>query len=198
MSQNRNHTSAVLLAAGNSSRMGTCKFLLSGPNGNSFLETILVAFDLDFIDKIVLVTQERFLSEINKLTLPDKLEFVINNSPEKERFHSLQLGLNQCGDSDFVFIHNTDMPLITKDLISRMFRQKNTHNYVAPCFKNKHGHPILINREINKAMLAAKSNSILREELQNFTRSSLTVLDSGVLKDIDTQNDYKNLFIELK
>lgn len=79
----------VVLAAGNSSRMGACKFLLKTNEGISILEKIIRdASDFGF-DRILVVVNENTYNDVAatlKFRLNEKLRIVVNQRVELERF----------------------------------------------------------------------------------------------------------------
>ncbi len=187
-------TCVILLAAGYSKRMGECKFLLPLAQHSTFLEKILFEFTNNGFEKIVIVTQdinkEKVASIVSKFPT-DTIEIVINPQPEKERFYSLQLGLQECKDSQFCFIHNCDMPFVSKRIIEALYNERLMGDYITPKFKNRNGHPILIDKALAKQLLSCASTSILRDELTAFKRHIVEVDSEFFSVDIDTPQDYQ-------
>ena len=101
-------TSALILAAGFSKRMGSCKALLKTPCGKSFLEFIVDGYCQAGIRNIVVVVNENLMSEVesNYAELKKKCWFVVNRKPELGRFTSIKIGLSVINSSNFVFLHN--------------------------------------------------------------------------------------------
>lgn len=188
-------TSVILLAAGHSKRMGECKYLLPFGNYSTFLEKILSEFANNGFKKIIIVTQNENKKKIESILSKfpnDVIEIVINPQPEKERFYSLQLGLQQCKDSQFYFIHNSDMPFVSKSIIMAIYNERFNANYITPKFKQVNGHPILIDKSIVNQLLECSYNSILRDELNTFKRHKVEVDSELFSVDIDTPQDYQD------
>lgn len=192
----KNTIGALILAAGNSSRMGRCKFLLPMSDGVSFIENIVQTFGDYGIKKIVIVTQAKFMTDLTNIctNLKTKPSFVMNEAPEKERFYSLQLGLEELKDCDFCFIHNADTPFVDKIILERLAINKDKADYICPVFENKGGHPILINNATVKHLLASATDGNLKNELKTKQRLNVSVDSELITVDIDTPEEYMNYF----
>lgn len=188
-------TGIIILAAGDSKRMGQCKFMLRLANGNTFLENILSQLTHFPFSKIIIVTQSKHLLSINKLYatgLPSNVELIYNDYPDQERFYSLQLGINAAKTLDFCFIHNADNPFISSSTLTSLYENRNKADYISPRFGERGGHPILLNKETLSELLFCKPTAYLNEELAKKTRYNVQVNDESICVDIDTLDDYKN------
>lgn len=189
----KRETGTVILAAGNSERMGSCKFLLQLKNGKSFLKNIIDAFSGAGFQKISVVTQQKYLQDVQQACKGASMEiqFAVNNHPEKERFYSLQLGLRMMPDIEFCFIHNADSPFIDEAVLNSLFAHRREADVIIPEFNNKGGHPVLINRNVIDQLISLPENTILRDALMNFRRAKVRMKNRLVTVDIDTPEDYK-------
>lgn len=185
------------MAAGNSTRMGRCKFLLTLQNGNSLLENILQqAEGFGFKKTIVVIQPENFESFKNKCANGRYagVTFVMNSNPEFERFYSLKLGFEALGeDVDACFIHNADNPFLTPATLTALFEKRNISDVVCPRYGDKNGHPVLINKNTISYLRTCPDNSVLNIELQKRSKFIVGVNDELICADIDTPNDYKKL-----
>lgn len=187
---------AILLAAGNSERMGQCKFLLTMANGLTFFENIIQTFSNFGIKKIVVVSQSRYINVLETLCLEieTKPTFVANDFPEFGRFYSLQLGIKAIGNVEFSFIQNADSPFIDLETLKLLELNKNKADYICPMFKAKGGHPVLVNNKTLKRLFSCPKNSNLREVLNSNSRWNVSVDNDLITVDIDTLEDYKKYF----
>jgi len=197
----------VILAAGESSRMGRDKALLPWPKpkprtgigarpSGTILSSIIQAFS-NHCDLVLVV------AGANEAVLRPVVEgcgatLVLNPAPERGQFSSLQTGLNEVlnrgRDSAMVTLVDRPSPKSeTLDHLVRTFARR-THGTwaVVPEFQGKHGHPILIGRELIEAFLRASVTANAREiEHANQSRISyVAVDDSAVNANIDTPQDY--------
>ncbi|MBQ9964501.1 MAG: 2-C-methyl-D-erythritol 4-phosphate cytidylyltransferase [Clostridia bacterium] len=114
-------TAAVLLAAGNSTRMGAPKqFLLI--HGCPVLARTMQAFEAcSVIDRIVVVAQPTDHERIYALAKEygiSKLQTVIEGGVTRQE--SAYKGVMACGDAQLVAVHDGARPLITPSVIERV------------------------------------------------------------------------------
>ena len=178
--------SLILLTAGKSERMGIQKANLL-LNGKSFYDIIISAYKKSNItDQISVINYKLKTNERN----------TINNSPEKGRLFSLQLGLKEM-ESDWYFIQNIDNPFITTTLLNQFINCKKNKDIIQPIFKKQKGHPILISEKVKQRILNKKDyNLTLRDILSEFEKQQIEVNDESVLININTPEDYKKYCIE--
>jgi molybdenum cofactor cytidylyltransferase len=128
--------------------------------------------------------------------------FVVRNpNPERGQFSSLQTGLHDVlgRGRDSAMITLVDRPPASASTLNRLvgeFRKK-AHGVwaVVPEFQGKHGHPILIGREMIEAFLRAPASASAREiEHGNQQRIAyVTVDDPAVAANVDTPEEYAAL-----
>src|SRR6202162_2211391 len=151
----------VILAAGESSRMGTDKALLPWPpqaaglppSKDTFLSAAIRALTLstDFI-LIVAGNNEATLAPI---AYAHGASLVTNPDPSRGQFSSLQVGLHEVLNRgrDAAMITLVDRPPVRSETIETLelaFELASTHRKwaVIPEYQAKHGHPILVGREL--------------------------------------------------
>lgn len=124
MMQETKKTAAIVLAAGSGKRMGSStkkQYMLL--DGKPVVYHSLKVFQDSFIDEIILVTSagdtEYCRQEIVERYGFDKVRYITEGG--KERYHSVAAGLRNAQDCDFVFIHDGARPMITQELLSRLF-----------------------------------------------------------------------------
>lgn len=126
---------------------------------------------------------------------------VCNPAPERGQFSSLQVGMREVLDRgrDTAMITLVDRPPArseTLDALAQAFLRRGHATWaVVPEFEGKHGHPILVGREMIEIFLRAPVNSSAREvEHANQTHISyFPVRDSLVTANINTTEDYLTL-----
>lgn len=124
MMQKGKRTAAIVLAAGSGKRMESStkkQYMLLG--GKQVVYYSLKAFQESFVDEIILVVSagdtEYCRKEIVERYGFDKVRYITEGG--KERYHSVAAGLRNAQDCDFVFIHDGARPMITQELLSRLF-----------------------------------------------------------------------------
>lgn len=183
------------MAAGNSERMGQCKFLLPMRNGLSFFENILQVSTNWGIQNIIVVTQSKNLSKLKQLCrkIFVSVDFVINDYPELERFYSLQLGLNKL-KNDYCFIHNADSPFLEEETLQKLYDNRRKSEVIIPVFQNKKGHPILINHFVVHHLRSLPVETNLKVALRCFKQKKIEVKNELIDVDFDTKSEYNKYF----
>ncbi len=195
---------ALLIAAGKSGRIGIQKALLPYQE-QSFISCILKKLFPNFQRIVVVVGYE---AEKVKLELEpfrelaskignQKLTVVENINYEFGMFSSIKLGLMMLKDADFVLLHMIDQPDLPENFYLEMKQQvKKSVDWIQPIYNNKNGHPIIFGKKVLEKILSSDLNSDLRKikkelELKVFNWNCRY---KEILTDIDTLDDYNNLF----
>ena len=130
--------SAVIVAAGNASRMGGVDKIMANLCGKTVIRRTAEAFqDCDAVKEIVVVTREDLILPIREQLhdLP-KLRAVVAGG--KTRQESVTLGLNALSEkTQLTAIHDGARPLVTWQLIDRVVRAANTYGAAAPAIPVK-------------------------------------------------------------
>ena len=193
------HFAGVILAAGESSRMGSDKALLPW-RGSTFLAAAIEA--LRPHTQIILVVAGKNADGLSSLVYAAGADLAINRRPERGQFSSLQTGLQE------VLNRGRDAAIVT--LIDRPPAEPQTITYlrerfdeitplgwwaVVPQYQNAHGHPIVIGREMMEAFLKAPVTSTARDVEHAFPNKIeyLPVNDAAVTTNVDTPEEYQRL-----
>ncbi len=127
---------------------------------------------------------------------------VVNPSPERGQFSSLQTGLRHALDRgyDNTFITLVDRPPLRAETLWTLksaFQEATSANKwaVIPEYQGKHGHPILAGREMIEAFLTAPETGNAREveHANQNTIEYLAVDDPLVSVNVDTPEQYASL-----
>ena len=199
----------VILAAGESSRMGTDKALLPWPpqvagvppSTSTFLSAAIRSLTLstDFI-LIVVGKNEAALAPI---AYASGASIVTNPDPSRGQFSSLQVGLHEVLNRgrDAAVITLVDRPPVsaaTTQLLREEYESAPQNIWaVVPEFSGKHGHPYLVGREMMEAFLRVPATSIARdiEHAHQEHIEYFRVEDPLVALNINTPEDYAGLQI---
>ncbi len=195
----------VILAAGESTRMGTDKALLPWPpaaagspsTGQTFLSSaigVLSAFN-DFV-VVVVGNNEPNLAPV---VYAAGGSVVRNPAPERGQFSSLQVGLHEVLNRgrDAAMITLVDRPPVSAATLEKLrtaFEAAASRGKwaVVPEYGGKHGHPILAGREMIEAFFKAPATATARDiEHQNQQHIEyIAVDDPFVALNVDTPQDY--------
>jgi CTP:molybdopterin cytidylyltransferase MocA len=197
------HITGLLLCAGMSGRMGTSKALMLY-NGLPFAVQVIKKL-LFVCEEVVVVVgheSEKVKSEILKcLTSGEaaKLQFVFNDNYIAGMFSSLQCGLGNIPQSDWILYHFVDQPSLPVSFYKEFVEQlSEAINWVQPSHKNRLGHPILFNKKVCAIILKQDKDSSLRK-LSNNKRIKRKIWEcryAEILKDIDTMEEFDRLNLD--
>ncbi len=195
--QRAENISAIILAAGLSSRMKTNKTELPFDSNRNFLQKISEEY-LNFTCKeiIVVFNTENYNSYIDKgLKFNDQIKIVINKYPEKGRFHSLKTGISALSEKGFSYIQNIDNPFVNQDILNLLNSNSEKADYIIPSFKGKGGHPLLVSEKIIQAVKNTNSDDVnLKTFLNQFEKYYAATNDKKILANINTFSDYHLYF----
>jgi molybdenum cofactor cytidylyltransferase len=181
--------SAVVLAAGKSSRMGTNKLLLS-LGGKTVLEHIL---DRLAGYETVVVTGHN-PEEVKKVAGRYGVKTVHNPDHEKGMTTSFQTGLRET-DSDAAFLVLGDTYGFSGTLLRRMEEEMNDHPkalLVSPVYEGRRGHPVLVRNLLFREFLDLGLGETMRDVVDRHEEDHRYVEgDVWTVTDLDTPEDYE-------
>jgi molybdenum cofactor cytidylyltransferase len=188
---------AIVLAAGNSSRMGRPK--LSLPWGNTtVLGQVAVTFSKAGIKDIIVVTggaRELIEGLVNALASELPVRAVYNpDHVDGGMLSSIKVGLRAVDSgSSAVLIALGDQPQVQGKTINTICSTFFTTraSLVVPSFENQRGHPWLAERSIWGEILELPLSASAREFLSSHSdKVKYVSADETILQDLDTPEDY--------
>jgi molybdenum cofactor cytidylyltransferase len=190
---------AILLAAGQSSRMGAFKPLL--PFGNkTVIECCLDYLQQGGVEKIVVVAGHRADAVRDKLK-ERPVTFAFNPDPASEMGASIAAGVRElpqtCGA---VLIALVDHPAVPPQIVSKLLETwANGARVVIPTWHSRGGHPVLVDLSFKSELLNLDARGGLRA-LFEAHRNEVTRLEVDspyIARDMDTWDDYRTLHEEI-
>jgi molybdenum cofactor cytidylyltransferase len=190
-------TGIIILAAGNSSRMGKPKQLLNY-KGKTLLQTVIdeaLKTDCKPIIVVLGANAEEIASKHNN----DQIHFVINESWENGMASGIAAGLSSVIDNNIeiesVIIAVSDQVFIKMTNFSHLIEKQNEtgKNIVASKYAETIGTPVLFRKHYFDALLSLKGTDGAKKLLKQYSQDVETVpFELGEI-DIDTETDYNNL-----
>jgi molybdenum cofactor cytidylyltransferase len=205
--------SGLILAAGESTRMGMDKAPLAwppvgsaigGPQGQTFLSAAIRALS-PFTDVVTVVVGKNEAS-LSPVVYASGAGLVRNPAPERGQFSSLQTGLrdvlNRGRDGAMITLVDRPPPAgaTLQALLTAFETALSVGKWaVVPECGGKHGHPVLVGREMIEAFLRAPATSTARDiEHQNQTHIQyIPVDDLFVVSNVDTPQQYSALLSQV-
>lgn len=185
---------AIILAAGESKRMGSPKMLLPF-NGSTMMECVITNVAKSIVDKIVVVVgAER--ETLTQLAGKLNVEYCYNENFKEGMLSSVQCGFRYLpSDCKGSLVFQGDQPLITFDTINAVINgyASSEKGIVIPVFDKKRGHPILIDMKYRNDIDKLSPDKGLRSLAYRFPADVLEVdtYEPGILRDFDTYEQYK-------
>ena len=182
-------TTAVVLAAGASTRMGEPKALLRTRDGRRYVEAIADGARTGGCDAVVVVLGPPHGERI-RAALPG-WTVAWTERPERGMLSSVQAGLGAIGgDAGDALIWPVDIPFVEPATVRALVMHGGT--IVVPVHNGRGGHPLRVARahfaEIAALDPARGLKALLEAHAAEVVR--LPVADPGVLVDVDTPDDY--------
>jgi molybdenum cofactor cytidylyltransferase len=201
----------LILAAGESSRMGRDKALLpwpplaagQAPSSETFLSAAIRSL-LRATDFVVVVVGKNEAA-VSPVIYAEGASLVVNPDPSRGQFSSLQVGLhevlNRGRDAAMItLVDRLPASIATSQALLDAFEAADQNVWaVVPEFSGKHGHPYLVGREMMEAFLRVPATSIARDiehEHQEHIQY-VRVDDPLVALNINTPEDYAGLLARL-
>ena len=187
----------LILAAGESSRMGQDKALLTY-RGQTFLEAIIRTLRAAGLEQIAVVLGHH-AEEIQRATNLRGIQVVINPNYRQGQTTSLQAGLRalSAGALEAVVLCLVDHPAVSSKVVTHLLATYRATRapVVIPTFQGQRGHPVVIGRRLFDELLNLSAdigaNTVFRAH-RDETRFA-EVDDRNVLLDVDDREEYQRL-----
>jgi molybdenum cofactor cytidylyltransferase len=184
---------AVILAAGESKRMGSPKMLLPF-NGSTMIECVIANVTKSDVDKTIVVLgagKEALIQLAGKL----RIGYCYNESYKEGMLSSVQCGFkNLPSGCNASLVFQGDQPLITSNTINTVINAylSSGKGIIIPVYRNKRGHPILIDMKYRNDIDKLSPDKGLRSLAYKFPADVFEVDtdESGILRDFDTYDQY--------
>lgn len=190
--------SAILLAAGESRRMGRTKQLLSFGQSTILEETVKRLLD-SMIDELIIVLGYDAERLRGSLLLRDKrIKFTVNPRYSEGMSSSIRCGvLSADSTAEAFLIALADQPLIRPEVINLLIDRylSSRSGIVVPVYRGVKGHPVIFSKKYLKELASLSGDIGARRLLEKYAEDVETVkVDSAeILLDIDREEDYVKL-----
>jgi molybdenum cofactor cytidylyltransferase len=188
---------AVVLAAGLSTRMGQPKMMLKWGNKTVIQQVVDTLFESSIID--VIVVSGEWYKEISSLVTAEGVKVIVNPLfANGEMTASLQTGISNMPEaSTHALVVLGDQPFLNPDTISKLIAASQISNkkIIMPSINDRRGHPWLIERSIWVEVMALKPPLTMRDFFNIYQTEIeyVVVNDENIIQDMDTPEDYRHL-----
>jgi len=188
--------SAMLLAAGESRRMGEFKQLLT-LDGKTFVERCVDNLLASRAHEVVIVTGHRD-ADVRRAIGKRPVRFVHNDDYRAGMSASIKCGVQALsGEARACLVALVDQPQISTTIINRVIDAYETAQslIVIPTYSGLKGHPIVLDLQLQDEILAMDASQGLRQIVHAHASDILHVEvgDEAVLMDCDYPEDYARL-----
>jgi len=190
---------AIVLSAGESSRMGSPKALLP-IKGKSFIEEIVSVLQATKVGKIILVlgyNANEIASKIRHLPV----RVVVNEDYRKGQLSSLNVAIRSLeveenvATIDGVLVHLVDHPYLSPALVDHMIDRfyESKKLILVPTHRGKRGHPVIFSKRLFPELLSAPLEGGAKTVVHAHRDETLEIEteDEGITVDIDTPAEYR-------
>jgi molybdenum cofactor cytidylyltransferase len=192
---------AIVLAAGESTRMGAPKALLPDGAGRTFVTRVLHTFHAAGVSDMTIVTgslHEQIVAAV-AADAPGRavIRFARNPDPGRGQLSSLLTGLDAADAPGVaaVLVTLVDVPFVGPETVRAVIEvfERTLAPIVRPVRGDRHGHPVLFARrlfnELRRADPAQGAKTVLRAHAASIM--NVEVGDEGALLDVDTRDEYE-------
>jgi molybdenum cofactor cytidylyltransferase len=184
---------AVILAAGESRRMGTQKLLLPFGEATVVEAVVRTALDSQIDRALAVLGSDR---EAIRLKLaPYGVEFAVNEDFKRGMLSSVQTGFRALpADAEAAVVMLGDQPFLPARVVDAVIGayRVSGKGIVVPAFRGRRGHPVLIGLEYRDEALSLDPAVGLRQLLIAHPDDvfEAEVDDTNILRDLDLPEDY--------
>jgi molybdenum cofactor cytidylyltransferase len=194
-----NHLAAILLAAGQSRRMGAFKPLL--PFGDkTVIECCIDYLQQGGIETIVAVLGHR-ADEVREKLAGRSVIFALNSDPNSEMGASIAAGVRALPDScEATLVALVDHPAVPATVVSKLIQNwQQGSRLIVPTWNGRGGHPVLVDLKFKTELLNLDATGGLRAlfDAHQAVVARLPVDSPFIARDMDTWDDYLTLHQEV-
>lgn len=186
---------AIILAAGESKRMGSLKMLLPWLGKTIIEQVVENVLSSDVSGSVVVLGAGS--DKIGSVTSRFNVVHCLNEDYQKGMLSSVKCGLNALPDDCMaVLVMPGDQPMIGAGEINRVIAawMESGKGIVMPAYRGRRGHPLLIACSYRDEVMDLPEDEGLRVLAARHPGDVFEAVteDPSVLRDIDTRNDYLN------
>jgi molybdenum cofactor cytidylyltransferase len=186
---------AIVLAAGASSRMGRPKALLRS-GGRTFVARILdTLHEAGVTHSVVVVRPDADAVEREVAAAGGRV--VVNPDPGRGQLSSLVAGLDAVDEPRIIaaLVTLVDVPLVAASTVAALLARApaSAAPIVRATYRHRHGHPVIFRRDLFDALRRADPALGAKAVMRAHAIEDVDVDDPGVVRDVDTPDDYHRM-----
>lgn len=180
--------SAIVLAAGQSKRMGKNKLLMPFDGVPLLVRMLDLVAELGFGENILVVSEET----VREVKIPQGFAAVVNKSPESGQASSVKLGVN-AASLDYYMFFLADMPFLDKGTVLAIASEAEQGKIVVPYAGEAPASPVIFHKNFRRELLETEGDKGGRAVISKHKPDCKAVLfkNTKAFKDVDTPGDYE-------
>jgi molybdenum cofactor cytidylyltransferase len=184
----------LLLAAGESARMGRPKQLLTYKNKTLLQHAVETALSITPVTIVLGANHEAHLQAIKQFPA----QHIINQNWQSGMGSSLKAGLTHCiennAELEAVIVMVCDQPLITRRHLEDLITQHHatTRTIIATEYAQTRGVPALFKRDIFSQLLAIDNSQGAKKIIAQNHNNAISICFQDGAIDLDTEQDYQS------
>jgi CTP:molybdopterin cytidylyltransferase MocA len=175
--------------------MGSPKPLLVA-GGQSFVRGLITTLKGGGVDRVVVVVRPGAVA-VSAEVASGGGEVVVNPDPDRGQLSSLLAGLDAVDRPgvDAILVTLVDVPLVGSSSVAALLARAAVSRapILRAACRGAHGHPVIFTRGVFAALRAADPATGAKPVMRAFAVEDVEVDDPGILRDVDTPEDYERL-----
>ena len=190
--------SAIILAAGESKRMGRENKLLLPIKGEALIRRFVKSVCLSEVENVLVVLGYQS-DKIKEVLIDQPVDFVYNPLYMSGMITSIKAGISASSInskgymiclSDMPFVRTVDLNIILREFT--FLRAKETELVAVPIFNGRRGNPVIFSSEFREEILRHKGDGCSGIIEKNHTNvREVYIENENIFYDIDTPEDYE-------
>ena len=197
--------SAILLAAGQSTRMNGENKLVKQIKGVPLIQHTVKNILLSSVNEIIIVTG--FENELVEKTIGvnKKIKFILNNNYKDGISSSIKKGIkNFLKKSEAFFICLGDMPMVNQSIYNKLIKSRYNYNkkkkpldkkeIIVPTYSDQIGNPVLFSKFMKDKIMQIDGDVGAKKIIELNKKNILNIpfKSKGVILDFDTQDHFSS------
>jgi len=183
---------SIILAAGESIRMGFPKWQLRTSDGNYLYELLCKNYDSSGYETILVVNKTDYSFFVTKFK-SSKIKIALNDDTSNGRFYSLVCGIKKLSETKSCILHNVDNPYYSKDLLKKLEKLIHNNEIVIPQYQGTGGHPCLISQKvINDIIIQKQPYPKINDFFKNYKIKRFDYNIPDILFNLNTPSVYSD------
>lgn len=192
------HLTALVLAAGRSSRMGAENKLLLKFNDTAMVSHVIDQLQMSKASDVIVVTGNDY-AEVRK-AITQKIEFTHNPDYNLGLSSSLKAGVAALHTAcDGVMVCLGDMPYISSSNYDKLLDAFEPGKIIVPTSNGKIGNPILFAKEFFEELQMLEGDKGARSLLKQYPECVIKIdlNTDAIFEDIDTPENYQDILVKI-